>query len=138
MFKFNVQPNSTFAGILFGSAYMAEAIRGGLQAVGIEQEEVALSLGIGTVDTYRFVLLPQAFRVAFPSLMNIAIALFKDTTLVSSIAMMDVLAIMQSTTANATWMAYFVEGYVFVAVLFWCGSTLLAYFGTLGERSVTF
>jgi len=122
------------AGVLFGGAYMAEAIRGGIQAVSISQYEAAYALGLRGYQIMGYVVLPQAMRVAFPSLLSIAIALFKDTTLVSTIAMMDVLAIMQSTTAHTTWMRYFVEGYLFVAALFWVVCVGISYVGSLWER----
>ncbi len=122
------------AGVLFGAAYMAEAIRGGIQAVGVSQQEAAYALGLHAWQRYVYVVLPQAIYTAFPALINLAIALFKDTTLVSIVAMMDVLAIMQSTVANARWMRYFVEGYVFVAILFWLFCMVISYFGSCWEQ----
>ena len=104
---------------LFGASYMAEVLRGGVQGISKAQFEAADSLGFTYFQKMAYVILPQAIQAVFPGLVNLVIALFKDSVLVSTVAMLDVIAMMQSTLANILWMPYFVEGYLFVGALFW-------------------
>ena len=104
---------------LFASAYIAEAIRGGFQSISKGQLEAAKALGFKKWQVDLYIVYPQALEVSLPSLMNLIIALFKDTTLLSTIAVLDIVAIMQATTSTAKWMPYAVEGYVFVGFIFW-------------------
>ena len=104
---------------IFGACYIAEVLRGGLQSIPKQQFEACESLGLSYTQQMMFVILPQAIQAVFPGLVNLVIALFKDSVLISTIAMMDVLAMMQSTLANTVWMPYFIEGYLFVGGLFW-------------------
>ena len=104
---------------LFGASYMAEVLRGGLQSVTKAQFEACDSLGLSYWQTMAYVILPQAIQAVFPGLVNLVIALFKDSVLVSTIALLDVVAMMQTTLANMKWMPYFIEGYLFVGGVFW-------------------
>jgi len=104
---------------LFSSAYMAEVIRGGLQALPKGQYEAASSLGLGYWQTMAFVILPQALKIVIPGIVNTFIGLFKDTTLVLTIGLFDLLGMVQSASTDPTWLAYHVEGYVFTASVFW-------------------
>src|SRR5690606_1755916 len=78
--------------IMFVSAYMAEVIRAGLQAIDKGQYEAAASLGLNYFQTMRFVILPQALKVVIPPTVNTSIGLFKDTSLVVIIALFDLLS----------------------------------------------
>ncbi len=104
---------------LFQSAYMAEVIRGGLQAIPKGQFEAAESLGLGYWRTMQLIILPQALRLVIPGVVNTFIALFKDTTLVLIIGMFDFLGIVQAATTDPKWLGTAVEGYVFCALVYW-------------------
>ena len=103
---------------LFQAAYMAEVIRGGLQAIPQGQYEAAQSVGLSYWQMNRKIILPQAIRITIPSIVNTSIGLFKDTTLVIIIGLLDLLGIGRGALADATWMGLSNEVYVFVALVF--------------------
>jgi general L-amino acid transport system permease protein len=103
---------------LFEAAYMAEAIRGGLQGVPTGQIEAAQSIGLRWWQVRAFVELPQALRFAFPSIINTSMDLFKDTTLVSFIGLFDLLSAVIAASKDTAWLGYYKEGYVFAMVVF--------------------
>ncbi len=105
--------------VLFESAYMAEVVRGGLQAIPRGQYEAAEALGLGYWKSTLLIILPQALKLVIPGIVNTLIALFKDTTLVLIIGLFDLLAVIQSALADPHWLGYAVEGYVFVALVYW-------------------
>lgn len=105
--------------VFFQSAYMAEVVRGGLQAIPKGQYEAAEALGLSYWKSMFFIILPQALKLVIPGIVNTFIALFKDTTLVLIIGLFDLLAVVQSAFADAKWIGYSVEGYVFVAGIYW-------------------
>jgi general L-amino acid transport system permease protein len=88
---------------IFAAAYMAEVIRGGLQAVPRAQYEGAMALGLGYWRAMRLVILPQALRVSIPGIVNIFIGLFKDTTLVLTVAIFDLLGQLRAAFADPNW-----------------------------------
>lgn len=104
---------------LFQSAYMAEVVRGGLQAIPKGQYEAAEALGLGYWRSMGLIILPQALKIVIPGIANTVISLFKDTTLVLIIGLFDVLGAVQSTLNNPGWRSVATEGYVFVAFCFW-------------------
>jgi len=104
---------------LFAGAYLAEVIRGGLQAIPRGQYEAAAALGLGYWKTMLYVILPQALRHVIPGLINTVIALFKDTTLVLIIGMFDFLGIIQASLNDQEWLGLAAEGYVFAALVYW-------------------
>lgn len=104
---------------MFQSAYMAEVVRGGLQAIPKGQYEAADALGLGYWQKMLMIVLPQALKLMIPGIVNTFIALFKDTSLVLIIGLFDLLAIMQASANDPNWIGYATEGYVFVALLFW-------------------
>jgi len=104
---------------LFESAYMAEVVRGGLQAIPRGQYEAAAALGLGYWRQMGLVILPQALRMVIPGIVNTFIALFKDTTLVLIIGLFDLLGMVHAAIADPAWLGYSVEGYVFAAAVFW-------------------
>ncbi|WP_439578850.1 amino acid ABC transporter permease [Elioraea sp.] len=103
---------------LFFAAYMAEAIRGGLQAIPNGQYAACESLGLSYWQAQRRIILPQALRIVIPSLVNIFIAAFKDTSLVVVISMMDLLGAANASTAEAKWWGLYIEPYLFVALIY--------------------
>ena len=106
---------------LFSSAYMAEVVRGGLQAVPKGQFEAALSLGMGYWRAMAFIVLPQALRHVLPGIVNTFIGLFKDTSLVYVIGLFDMLGVITVNLTDPTWFSAqtAATGYVFVAFVFW-------------------
>lgn len=104
---------------LFASAYMAEVVRGGLQAMPKGQYEAAAALGLGYWKTMGLIILPQALRLVIPGIVNTFIALFKDTTLVIIIGLFDFLNVIQAATTDPNWIGLSLEGYAFAAVVYW-------------------
>ena len=105
--------------IFFASAYMAEVVRGGLQAIPKGQYEAADALGLSYWKKMGLVILPQALKITIPGVVNTFIGLFKDTTLVLIIGLFDFLGMAQAVSTNPDWLGFYVEGYVFVAFGFW-------------------
>ena len=104
---------------LFQAAYVAENIRGGLQAIHSGQYEAADSLGLGYWTKMRLVILPQAIKVAIPNLVGSFISLFKDTSLVMIIGLFDILSMVKLTANDRDWLGMSTEGFVFVALVYW-------------------
>ena len=104
---------------LFSSAYMAEVVRGGLQALPKGQYEAALALGLNYRKMMMLVILPQALKKVIPGIVNTFIGLFKDTTLVSTVAMFDLLGTVQKSSTDPDWLGYSTEGYFFAGAVFW-------------------
>jgi len=105
--------------ILFQSAYVAEVVRGGLQALPKGQYEAAESLALGYWKTQGLVILPQALKMVIPGLVNTIIALFKDTSLVIIIGLFDLFSSVQQATVDPAWLGMSTEGYVFAALVYW-------------------
>ncbi len=105
--------------IMFQSAYMAEVVRGGLQAIPKGQYEAAEAMGLSYWKVMRLVILPQALKMVIPGIVNTFIALFKDTSLVLIIGLFDLLAIVQAGLADPKWLGFAIEGYVFAGFVFW-------------------
>ena len=103
---------------LFSSAYIAEVVRGGLQGIPRGQVEAADSLGLSYWKAQRLIVLPQALKISIPGIVNTFIGLFKDTTLVLVIGMLDPLGIGRSALADAEWAGLAREMYLFIAVFF--------------------
>lgn len=104
---------------LFQTAYIAEVIRGGLQAIPKGQYEAADAAGLSFMQKTMLVILPQALKVSIPNIVGSFIALFKDTTLLLIIGLFDMLAIVGAATSNSNWLGRETEGYVFVAMVIW-------------------
>jgi general L-amino acid transport system permease protein len=104
---------------LFQSAYMAEVVRGGLQAIPKGQYEAAQALGLSYWKTMGLIILPQALKLVIPGIVNTFIALFKDTTLVLIIGLFDMLAMIQAALADPNWLGYAIEGLLFAALVYW-------------------
>ncbi len=104
---------------LFSAAYMAEVIRGGLQAIPRGQYEGAQALGLSYWKLMGFIILPQAMKLVIPGIVSTFIGLFKDTTLVLVIGLFDFLGIVQAAATDPKWLGYSIEGYVFCAFIYW-------------------
>lgn len=106
--------------ILFVAAYLAEAVRGGMQAVPKGQYEAAEALGLPYWKTVRLVILPQALKISIPPIVNSFISLFKDTSLVVIIAIYDfAYAVKKSVETDFAWKKYFIEALLFSIVIYW-------------------
>jgi len=104
--------------IMFAAAYLAEVVRGGLQAIPRHQYESARALGLGYWGETLFVILPQALRIAVPPLVNTFIGLFKDTSLVVIIGLFDLLATIKVSLNEPAWTGFGVEAYLSAALVY--------------------
>jgi general L-amino acid transport system permease protein len=102
--------------ILFAAAYLAEAVRGGLQAIPKQQEEAAQALGLDYWQRTRYVILPQALRITVPALVNTFIGFFKDTSLVVIIGLFDFLTTIRVSLADPKWTGFGIEAYLFATL----------------------
>ena len=123
--------------ILFTAAYIAEVVRGGLQAMSRGQYEAAESLGLNYILTMRLVILPQALKIVIPPSVSILISAFKDTSLVVIIALFDLLKTTQSVLSNPEWMGFSREAYVFVAILYFLGCFSMSNYSRKLERELS-
>lgn len=109
--------------ILFSAAYLAENVRGGLQAIPKGQTEAAQALGLNVVQTTMLITLPQALRSVIPVLVGQFISLFKDTSLVTIVGLADLLGAAQSVTGQTQWLGtpggVWREVFLFIAVIYW-------------------
>ncbi|MEY4344646.1 MAG: hypothetical protein RL032_478 [Pseudomonadota bacterium] len=108
------------AGItLFAAAYMAEVIRGGLQAIPKGQVEAAATLGLSYWQTQRKIVLPQALAMVVPGIMNNFISTFKDTSLVTIVSLYELTGAMSlALNSDANWRPFKIEGYLFIALIY--------------------
>ena len=135
--SFDLVLRAVLAITLFSSAYMAENVRGGLQAVPVGQIEGAKALGLGGFQTMLFIVLPQALRAVIPAIVGQFISLFKDTTLVVIVGLLDVLGIGKSLfLGNVKWFDAQAEVYIFIAALFWIFTFSMAYASGKVEESL--
>ena len=119
---------------LFASAYVAEDVRGGLQAVPPTQIEAAAALGLGPWQIQRLVILPQALRIAVPALTNQAVGLLQNTSLMAILGLVELLGISQSLLANPAYIGRHLEVYVWLAALYWLLCTAMALMARQFER----
>ncbi len=123
---------------LFASAYMAEVVRGGLQAVPKGQIEGAQALGLGYWRTMGLIVLPQALRVSIPGIVNTFIGLFKDTTLVIIIGLFDLLGHARLLQTNPDWIGDVDhEVYLFASVIFFVVCFLMSRYSVSLERQLS-
>ncbi len=105
--------------IIFSAAYQAEVIRGGINSVPTGQIEAAQALGMGYWLIQTRIVLPQAFRVVVPPLVNSFIAIFKDTSLVTIVSMYELFGSLRLALGDPEWRAFYIEGFIFVALIYW-------------------
>jgi general L-amino acid transport system permease protein len=125
-----------FASALFAAAYLAENVRGGLQSIPNGQYEAADSLGLSTYRKYRLVIMPQAIRVVIPAIVGQFIGLFKDTTLVAIVGLVDLLGAANLISAQPDWLGVRREPYVFIAFIYFIGSSVMAGYSRRLERNM--
>ena len=104
---------------LFEAAYVAEVIRGGLQALPRGQYDAAKSLGMGYWKMHIFVILPQALKLVIPGIANTFLALVKDTPLIFVVGLLELVGMLNLAKTNPKWLGFAMEGYVFAAIVFW-------------------
>ncbi len=103
----------------FYAAYMAEVIRGGLQAIPKGQFEAAMALGWPYWKMMSLIIIPQTLRLVIPGLANNFLSLLKDTTLVAVIGLLDLLGVAKASMADMEWLGFAKEAYIFAAAVFW-------------------
>ena len=121
---------------IFSSAYMAELVRGGLQAIPVGQYEASDAVGLNTLQKYRFIVLPQALRILIPPLAGAVIGTFKSSSLVALVGMVDLVGVVRAIIANQEWLGLRSELYAFMFVLYFLVSSVVsAYSRRLEERT---
>jgi general L-amino acid transport system permease protein len=123
---------------LFTGAYMAETVRGGLQAIPKGQFEGAASLGLGYWQSMRLIILPQALRIVIPGIVNSFISLFKDTSLVMIIGLFDLLGSIQRNFSDVNWSSPPIapSGLLFAAAVFWVFCFSMSRYSMYMERKL--
>ncbi len=126
------------AGItLFAAAYMAEVVRGGLQAVPRGQLEAAAALGLSWWQVQRRVVLPQALTAVLPGLMNNFIGIFKDTSLVTIVSLYELTGSLGlALNADADWRPYKLEAYLFIALIYFAFCFAMSRYSLWVERTL--
>ena len=125
-FDINKLLRAQVAVIFFSAAYLAEVVRGGLQAIPKGQFEAADSLGLSFPQKTGFIILPQALRLVIPPMVNSFIAGFKDTSLVIIIGLFDLMGTTRLAANDPIWRPFYVEGLIFVALVYFAFCYTLA------------
>ena len=120
--------------VLFQAAYMAETVRGGLQSVPRTQYEAATSLGLRGWQVQRNVILPQALVAVIPAFVNNLLSTFMDTSLVAVVSMYDLTGSLRLALGDPKWRDFFIEGYLFVAAIYFAASFLMSRYSLWLER----
>ena len=123
--------------VLFQSAYMAETVRGGLQSIPRAQVEAATSLGLRYWQVQRTVILPQALVAVIPSFVNNLLSTFMDTSLVTVVSMYDLTGSLRLALGDPRWRDFFVEGYAFIAAIYFGGSFAMSRYSLWLERRLS-
>ena len=118
---------------LFNAAYMAENVRGGLQAIPKGQHEAAAALGLSSFQSLRLIILPQALRNILPILTASVIGSFRDTSLVMIVGLLDFLGIARVVLAQTQFLGRHIEVYIFLAFVYWLISYIVSYIGQMIE-----
>jgi general L-amino acid transport system permease protein len=121
---------------LFAAAYLAENVRGGLQSIPHGQYEAADSLGLSTYKKYRLIIMPQALRAVIPAIVGQFIGLFKDTTLVAIVGLIELLGVANLISAQPDWLGVRRAPYVFIALIYFIGSFAMAAYSRRLERQL--
>jgi general L-amino acid transport system permease protein len=120
--------------MLFTAAYLAEAVRGGLQALPKGQYEAADALGLSYWQKTRLIILPQALRLVIPPIVNQFISCFKDTSLVIIIGLYDLLTTAKTALSDPSWRAFYIESYVFAALIYFLFCFFMSRYSQYLER----
>lgn len=121
---------------LFASGYVAEVIRGGLQSLPKGQFEAADAMGLNYWQSMRLIVLPQALKVSIPGIVNTFIGLYKDTTLVIIIGLLDVLGIMRASLSDPQWNGLAAEAYIYTAVFFFISCFAMSRYSIYLEKKL--
>ncbi|TYQ29688.1 amino acid ABC transporter permease [Pseudanabaena sp. UWO310] len=105
--------------VLFSAAYLAENVRGGLQSIPKGQAEAARALGLGIPSTIALIILPQALKASIPAIVGQFIGLFKDTSLVAIVGLVDLMGISRTVLSQPEFIGRYAEVYLFVALIYW-------------------
>ncbi len=122
--------------IMFAAAYMAEAIRGGLQAIPKGQYEAADAMGLNYWQKMGKIILPQALAIAIPPLVNTFISFFKDTSLVIIIGLYDLLGTAKAALTDPAWRGFYREAYLFIGVIYWVFCFFMSKYSQKLERDL--
>ena len=122
--------------IMFTATYVAEVVRGGLQAIPRGQYEAAESLGLNYYLKMRLIILPQALKTVIPPTVSILISAFKDTSLVVIIGLFDLLRTTHVTLSNPEWMGFSTEAYLFTASIYFLGCFIMSSFSRRLEKTL--
>jgi len=123
--------------VIFIAAYLAELIRGGLQALGRGQTEAATALGLGYWRTLALIRLPQALALALPPIVSLFIGFFKNTSLVMTIGIFDLLNAAKSAVAEPAWQGFGTEAYLFAGAIYFAFCFAMSRYGLGLERRLT-
>jgi general L-amino acid transport system permease protein len=122
---------------LFAAAYLAEIVRGGLQAIPKGQVEAAQSLGLSYWQTQRKIVLPQALALVVPGIMNNFISIFKDTSLVSIVSLYELTGALDlAVNADANWKPFKLQGYFFIALIYFLFCFAMSRYSQWVERQL--
>ncbi len=121
---------------LFAAAYLAETVRGGLQSVGRGQGEAARALGLNGLQALRFIILPQALRAVIPAIVGQFISLFKDTSLVYVVGLLDLTGIATSVIQQQAFLGLQKETYLFSAAIYFIGAYSMSHASRRLERAL--
>jgi general L-amino acid transport system permease protein len=119
---------------VFAAAYLAEAVRAGLQVVPARRADAARALGLSWWQATRLVVLPEALRIVVPSFVSIAVGFFQDTSLIVIIGLFDLLNTARLAAQDPAWLGFHTEAYVFVGVIYFTVSALVSRYGLWIER----
>ena len=122
--------------ILFAAAYLAEVVRGGLQAIPRGQYEAAEALGLSFWKRTALVILPQALKISIPPLVNTFIGLFKDTSLVVIIGLFDLLLALKTALNEPAWSGFGVEAYLFASLIYFAFCYAMSQYSQRLERDL--
>jgi general L-amino acid transport system permease protein len=118
--------------VLFSAAYLAENVRGGLQSIPRGQIEAAKALGLNVPQTVLLIVLPQALRAVIPAIVGQFIGLFKDTSLVAIVGLVDLMGVCRTILAQPDYIGRYAEVYLFAALIYW----IFCYSMSLGSRKL--
>ncbi|MEN3384576.1 MAG: ral L-amino acid transport system permease protein [Hyphomicrobiales bacterium] len=121
----------------FGSAYLAEVFRAGLQAIPAGQYEAASALGLGYWRTMLLIVMPQALKLVIPPQVNTFIAIFKDTTLILVIGVFDFLGAIKAMLSDTDWLGFATEAYVFAAAIYFVICSGMSAYSKYLERELS-
>jgi len=136
----NIRPDLLIRAMMtitaFSAAYMAENVRGGLQAIPRGQYEAASAVGLNKALITILIILPQALRLVIPAIVGQFISLFMDTTLFGFIAILELLNITRSIMGNIEWRGTIFELYVFIGIVFWILCYSMSYISRRMEKTL--